>query len=130
MIIFLTFSVIVVTLVFQGLTLPQIIRFLHLAGSTDSNAEENEARKTILEAALAYLRASRDKGDQELADVCDHLIVHYHHRLEEILSRDSRKGQGTPARLVRYREVSQKVIEVERETAIRLRNDMTPFSVH
>ncbi len=122
MIIFLTFSVIVVTLVFQGLTLPQIIRVLRLAGSADSNAEEDEARKTILEAALAYLHDSRDQSDQELAEICDHLIMHYHHRLQEILSRESHKDHGAPAELARYRDVSQKVIEVERETAIRLRN--------
>src|SRR5262249_10261555 len=53
MIIFLAFSAILVTLVLQGLTLPPLIRALGLAGASASHsAEEEEARRTILTAAL------------------------------------------------------------------------------
>jgi len=44
MIIFLAFSVILVTLVLQGLTLPPLIRALGLAGVSTPHPEENEAR--------------------------------------------------------------------------------------
>ena len=52
LIIFLTFSVILVTLVLQGLTLPALIRALGLAGATGANCEETEARRIMAEAAL------------------------------------------------------------------------------
>src|SRR6266851_1396820 len=55
LIIFLTFSVILVTLVLQGLTLPPLIRALGLAGSKGYESEEEEARKAMVEAALAHL---------------------------------------------------------------------------
>ncbi|HET9696377.1 MAG TPA: Na+/H+ antiporter, partial [Terriglobales bacterium] len=51
-IIFLAFSVILVTLVLQGLTLPPLIRALGLAGVGGTDEEEKEARQAILQAAL------------------------------------------------------------------------------
>ena len=54
LIIFLTFSLIIVTLVFQGLTLPPLIRRLGLAGTQDSFREEQEARRLIAGAALKH----------------------------------------------------------------------------
>ncbi len=58
--IFLTFCVIFVTLVLQGLTLPPLIRFLGLAGVTEDNLEEQAARRAMIEAALAYLEHTRE----------------------------------------------------------------------
>src|SRR5262249_7342973 len=52
LIIFLAFSVILVTLVLQGLTLAPLIRALGLAGAPGRNTEAEEARRIILEAAL------------------------------------------------------------------------------
>jgi CPA1 family monovalent cation:H+ antiporter len=49
LIIFLTFSVILVTLVLQGLTLPPLVRALGLAGASGRNCEEEEARRIILD---------------------------------------------------------------------------------
>src|SRR4029077_18233959 len=58
LIIFLTFSVILVTLVLQGLTLPPLVRALGLAraaGPSSEEREEEDARRAVLEAALDYL---------------------------------------------------------------------------
>ena len=52
LIIFLAFSVIFVTLVLQGLTLPPLVRALGLAGEAGPNLEEEAARREMLEAAL------------------------------------------------------------------------------
>src|SRR5215468_3772694 len=54
LIIFLAFSVILVTLVLQGLTLPPLIRALGLAGAPIRNTEEDEARRIILGAAISH----------------------------------------------------------------------------
>lgn len=55
LIVFLTFSVILVTLVLQGLTLPALIRALGLAGKSDDGAELAEARRLLLGEAIAFL---------------------------------------------------------------------------
>src|SRR5215467_7357402 len=63
MIIFLAFSVILVTLVLQGLTLPPLIRALGLSGASASHStEQEEARRTILTAALQYLEEAREQA--------------------------------------------------------------------
>ena len=48
LIVFLTFCVILVTLVFQGLTLPVLIRMLGLAEPSGPKREEQEARRLVL----------------------------------------------------------------------------------
>ena len=71
LIVFLTFSVILVTLVLQGLTLPSLIRALGLGGSVGHQAEEKEARRAMIEAALDHLLRTRAKDRPEFADVYD-----------------------------------------------------------
>ena len=62
MILFLAFSVIVVTLVGQGLTLPYISRRLGVCGSSETSVEENEARRALLSAALEELGRMKTLG--------------------------------------------------------------------
>lgn len=56
---FLAFSVILTTLVFQGLTLPLLIRFLGVGDDGDSAREEMEARKQISDAAFKKIEELR-----------------------------------------------------------------------
>src|SRR5262249_4594418 len=84
MIIFLAFSVILVTLVLQGLTLPPLIRALGIAGTPGANSEENEARRAILQAALDHLEKSRKNEDPAASGVYDDLERHYRHRMATI----------------------------------------------
>jgi CPA1 family monovalent cation:H+ antiporter len=55
LIIFLTFTVILGTLVVQGLTLPAVIRFLRIEPDTSEDAEDAKARIHAAEAAVARL---------------------------------------------------------------------------
>src|SRR5947209_14387289 len=59
MIVFLTFCVIFVTLVLQGITLPPLIRALGLAGAAGPNCEELEARRIVTHAAVFHLGESK-----------------------------------------------------------------------
>jgi Na+/H+ antiporter len=126
MIIFLAFSVILVTLVLQGPTLPLVIRGLGLAGGTPEHPEAKEARRAILEAALNYLDEVRDPAKPELVEVYDDLSHHYRSRLATLQEEDDgqapRDGIG-PQHYNRYLEVSRKLLKVERQTAVRLRNE-------
>jgi CPA1 family monovalent cation:H+ antiporter len=123
MIIFLTFSVILVTLVLQGLTLPPLIRALGLAGSASRSPEDQDARRTILEAALRYLDQTRDNAKPELVEVYDDLSQHYRSRLASLNDDGTDSGDGIgPASYKQYVEVSLKLLTIERQTAVQLRN--------
>src|SRR5947208_6690377 len=82
LIVFLTFSVIVVTLVFQGLTLPPLIRVLGLAGLAGPNPEEREARRIIVETALKHIEERRSHDDSHhRAAAYDDAALRYRRRL-------------------------------------------------
>jgi len=123
MIIFLAFSVILVTLVLQGLTLPSLIRYLGIAGISEQHPEEREARRAILKAALDHLEAAKEKDDLASAEIYDDLAQHYRNRLLTL----EEAGTGGPdvtshGFYPRYLELSQELLRVERHTAIELRN--------
>jgi monovalent cation/hydrogen antiporter len=124
MIIFLAFSAILVTLVLQGFTLPPLIRVLGLAGaSTSHSTEEGEARRTILTAALQYLEDARENAKTELVEVYDDLSQHYRARLASLKEDSSADGLAAPMFYNQYLEVSRKLLKIERQTAIQLRNE-------
>jgi CPA1 family monovalent cation:H+ antiporter len=120
LIIFLAFSVILVTLVLQGLTLPPLIRALGLAGATGRSSEEEEARRVILETALSRLDEVRGSERADFAKVFDDLELHYRDRLA-ILTEE--EADVRSARHRRFVELSRELLNVERRTAIRLRNE-------
>jgi len=120
LIIFLAFSVILVTLVLQGLTLPPLIRALGLAGFTSRDTDEEEARRVILETALRRLDEVRESARADFAEVFDDLELHYRDRLA-ILTEEEIDVRS--ARHRRFAELSRELIQVERRTAIRLRNE-------
>jgi monovalent cation/hydrogen antiporter len=122
LIIFLTFSVILVTLVLQGLTLPPLIRALGLATTGGANTEEREARRLMLEAALKHLEEKRTADEsRELAAAYDDLDTHYRRRLA--FSQESTTEDGIDAAdHARAIDLSRQLLRVERQTAVHLRN--------
>jgi CPA1 family monovalent cation:H+ antiporter len=121
LVIFLAFSFILVTLVFQGLTLPLLIKLLGLAGTGSRNLEEEEARRRMLEAALAYLEESRSQDEGKFDDLYRDLTGHYQQRLNAVTT-DSPED-ATPELHQRLSDISRHLLRVERETAVRLRNE-------
>ena len=71
LIIFITFFVILATLVLQGLTLPTLIRALQLTGDGETAREEEDARLSLARAALARLEQIENQGDAP-APLVDH----------------------------------------------------------
>ncbi len=124
MIIFLAFSAILVTLVLQGLTLPPLIRALGLAGTPESNPEEQDARRAILQSALQYLDETRERMKPDLIEVYDDIAQHYRSRLASLSEDGTLSVDGIGADFHKqYVEVSRKLLKVERQTAVRLRNE-------
>jgi Na+/H+ antiporter len=84
LILFLTFSIILVTLVVQGLSLPPLIRRLGLAGNNETEQEEFLARFKVMSSAIASLEHLRDSATEDEAHDIDDLLHRYRHRLEAI----------------------------------------------
>ncbi len=118
-IIFLTFSVILVTLVLQGLTLPAIIRVLGVAEKTDT-AEEDDARRMMLQAAVEHLRRRREEGNADLAEIYDDLAGHYQHHLATLSGEDGHEEASET--YLHFLGISREVLAVEREKIIALRD--------
>ena len=121
-IIFLTFCVIFVTLVFQGLTLPFIIRRLGLVTVAAANPEEEQARHAMIDASLAYLEQARDTDRPEFKPVYDELIrIQQHHA--NLLPGDRIFDTGyRPEDYQRFRELSAQVRALQRAALLNLRN--------
>jgi monovalent cation/hydrogen antiporter len=120
LIICLTFCVILVTLVLQGLTLPPLIRLLGLASGQGPDCEELEARRIAAQAALDQLESAKLRDGAEAAEIYDDLASHYRNRLAN-LKVDANPKDATANE--RHRSLFLEGIAVERATAIRLRDE-------
>jgi CPA1 family monovalent cation:H+ antiporter len=122
LLIFLTFAVILATLVGQGLTLPLIIRRLGIAADIGDGHEEAHARQTAVEAAVSRIEelAAEWPGHLELIDA---LRAQYGHRASHI---DQNHGAAATdeaeQELLEHRLIRGAVIEAEREALLRLRD--------
>lgn len=123
LIIFFTFCVIFVTLVIQGLTLPVLIRRLGLSGTAVDREEEEMARREMISAALAALEGIRESGPDTDEQMFDQLGGFYQRRLA--LVEKEQEGGKTPTRaqVAKHEEVARKLRSVEREVALRLRDE-------
>ncbi|HEY1800819.1 MAG TPA: Na+/H+ antiporter [Terriglobales bacterium] len=120
LIIFLAFSAIFVTLVLQGLTLPFLVRLLHLSDASTPNIEEETARREILQAGLAYLEEARKNDDKEFTEIYNDLSGHYQQRLTALSNMDHLEDGAKLHE--RFSQLSHQLLRVERQTAVRLRN--------
>jgi CPA1 family monovalent cation:H+ antiporter len=123
MIVFLTFSAILVTLVLQGLTLPPLVRALGLAGSPGAECEQDEARELIAEAALEHLKEMQTQADPNFAGIYGDLEEHYRQRLASLTCAPQKDERLSPDYYERYLDASRSLIDVERQAAIRLRRE-------
>jgi monovalent cation/hydrogen antiporter len=123
LIIFLAFSVIFVTLVLQGLTLPPLVRALGLAVVAGPNLEEEAARREILQTALAYLDKSRKEDEPESNGLYEDIAGHYRERLAHVSEECAVESRMTPQQHERLSSVSREMLRLERSTAVRLRNE-------
>ncbi|MFL6584335.1 MAG: Na+/H+ antiporter [Chthoniobacterales bacterium] len=123
-ILFLTFCVIFVTLVLQGLTLPLAIRALRIRDDGLLEEEERRARLEANTAALQYLdRAIADGASKSIAE---RLRAEYDDRLEELRACADRSGEdhGGGIAIGEFQHLQQEALRVERQTIVRLRNEL------
>jgi CPA1 family monovalent cation:H+ antiporter len=119
-IVFLTFSVILVTLVLQGLTLPPLIRWLGLH-NVGVDCEQGDARRLMLQAAIDHLKQERPTGDHLLDHAYEDLLHQYEHRMEALTGcGEETTGNNT---LDRLHQITRSTVQVERQTLIALRDE-------
>lgn len=124
LIIFLTFAVILATLVGQGLTLPILINRLQIDdGAAGAGQEEAFARYVTSDAATARLDdlAAEWPGHLELID---NLRAQYSHQSRHAeIRQDSENGdEAAEQELVEHRQIRMGVLTAEREALIALRD--------
>jgi CPA1 family monovalent cation:H+ antiporter len=119
-IVFLTFCVIFVTLVVQGLTLPPLIRALGLSRPRAKNPEERRARCKMAKAALEHLDGIKEES-AAFPEVYDDIRRYYERRLAFAQPEDGRDADlnGREYQQI-YHSVANKLRAVERSTAIRM----------
>jgi CPA1 family monovalent cation:H+ antiporter len=140
LIIFLTFAVILVTLVGQGLSLPLLIRQLRLTGAEDGDQEEAEARFGAIDAALQRLDQLEGEDwtrDEALAYMRRYygkrrsMIATRFNRLDETHHADGHQHEHADGadhltehrdRQNAFRRLQEEMLTAERSTLVRLRN--------
>ncbi len=122
LILFLTFCVILATLVGQGLTLPFLIRKLGVVATTVPETEETHARLAAVEAGLRRLDAIAQDypGHGELIDT---LRATFEHEASHVMPpRDTPLDEAEQERL-EHRLIRDAVITAQRESVIKLRDE-------
>ena len=121
LIIFLTFAVIVVTLVGQGLTLPVVIRSLGLEEDGLERREEAKARIRAAEAALARLEELI--GEEWVReDTAERMRGAYRFRTDRFRARfDDGDDGGIESRSQDYQRLRRELLDAERGAVLELR---------
>jgi NhaP-type Na+/H+ or K+/H+ antiporter len=121
LILFLTFCVILATLVVQGLSLPALIRALGLEDDGSQEREETTGRIGVAEAALARLEElAREEWVRE--DTAERVRGLYNYRRSRFSARFDGDEDGLEERSVAYQRLTRELLRAQREELIRLRN--------
>jgi CPA1 family monovalent cation:H+ antiporter len=122
-VIFLAFSVILFTLLVQGLTLPALIRWLGVEDDGKMRREEAAARLLAAQAAVRRIEAlAAEPGAEIDAEVVARLRVEYEERIDRLAADCGEEQLTAAARLAVDRGLRRNAIQAEREEMIRLRN--------
>ncbi|MDQ2745752.1 MAG: cation:proton antiporter, partial [Acidobacteriota bacterium] len=121
LIIFITFFVILATLVAQGLSLPLIIRRLHLKDDGATAQEEASARLEIYQAALQRIEEIENNQDASPPRLLDQLKDDYGRRASG-LSKIVAEGENSCKDFFyNDRRLQLDILKTERETLLKLR---------
>jgi CPA1 family monovalent cation:H+ antiporter len=127
LIIFLTFCVIVSTLILQGLSLPGLIRYFHIDREgrkerSEAGHQEVEARRQAAEASLALLASKRKEGAYP-EDLLNRLEDQYRYRHGQFRAHLGGDHDGAIAHGTHTFNVQTELIETERQVMLKLRRE-------
>jgi CPA1 family monovalent cation:H+ antiporter len=124
LIIFLTFGVILISLVVQGFSLVPIILWLKLTADTAAaDNEESKARLISAQAGLRQLIELSEKQPGTSDAVVDKLRQHHEHRIHRLTSEKVDDESQTDARYqADYHRIRLEMISAERREIVSLRD--------
>jgi CPA1 family monovalent cation:H+ antiporter len=122
LIIFLTFCVILATLVVQGLSLPVLIRALGLEDDRIGDKEETHGRVSIAEAALERLDELVDE-DWVREDTAERMRGLYSYRRNRFASRFEGDPEGVEERSAAYQHLLVELLGAQRLRLITMRDE-------
>jgi CPA1 family monovalent cation:H+ antiporter len=123
LVIFLTFCVILATLVLQGLSLPLLIRFLRVK-APPGEGKEREARLKLAHAALAHLnklaeqKHLNEEALQHITTIYQDRVSHLNDDLAEVLGWSQNRE-----RAIATRRIWLDALDAERREMIKLRRE-------
>ncbi len=123
LIVFFAFTVVLATLLVQGLSLPAVIRALRLeADDGGAEAEEALARVRAAEAALARLDELQAES-WVLDDTAERMRGAYRFRIDRFSARSDPDGdRKIEKRSMKYQRLRRELLDAERHAVIELRN--------
>lgn len=122
LIIFMTFCVIMATLVFQGLTLPFLIRRLGVTGDGEDEREERQARLVAATAALMRID-ELEAEDWTRPDTLERMRGAYRFRKRRFAAQAGNiEDDGLEEQSAAYQRTLREVLEAQRRAVIDLRN--------
>jgi len=123
LILFLTFCVILATLVVQGLTLPTLIRALGLEDDGSAEREEVIGRIKVAGAALERIEELVEE-EWVREDTAERVRGMYNYRRNRFVARfDGEDGDGIEERSAAYQRLMHDLLRAQRTELIRLRNE-------
>jgi monovalent cation/hydrogen antiporter len=122
LVIFLTFAVILATLVGQGLTLPPLIRALGIDDGSNTDQEEAYARWVTSEAALERLEGLAIEWPGHL-ELIERLKAQYQDRTRHavVAKHPEQRDAAAEQELIEHRQIRTAVLSAEREALLTLR---------
>ena len=124
LVVFLAFSIVLSTLLVQGLSLPGFVRLLKLEGDDDLDEREDaKARIHAVDAALARLEELIDE-DWVREDTAERVRGTYAFRRNRFGARlDGGDDDGIEARSQDFQRLRRELLEAERSAVVALRNE-------
>ncbi len=123
LIVFVTFAVVLTSLLGPVLTLPALVRGIHLQADGGAAREDAKARIKAAEAALARLEELAQE-DWVHPDTAERLAGQYRFRASRFRARyDGEDEEGIEDRSARFQRLRRELLNAERDAVIALRND-------
>jgi monovalent cation/hydrogen antiporter len=122
LIIFLTFCVILATLVVQGLSLPLLIRALGLEDDRIGEKEETKGRIKVADAALQRLDELMEE-DWVREDTAERVQGLYNYRRNRFASRFDGDPDGVEERSANYQRLMVELLVAQRQRLVQLRDE-------
>ena len=123
LILFLTFSVILATLVIQGLSLPVLIRALKLEDDGSTEKEENKGRIKVADAAIARIEELAEE-EWVREDTAERIRGLYNYRRSRFKIRFGAEDEdGIEERSTNYQRLLHELLQAQRDELIRLRDE-------